>query len=80
MQRYYRPHGNQINHYLVHSNLSIFLPITSYLSEPGFGVGMPVIKSKYCADVSVEQEMRLLLFSLMPGFKKLCNAECGQNS
>lgn len=80
MQRYWRPHGTQINHYLAHSNLSVFLSVISYLSEPGFRLGMVVIKSKYCANISVDQEMRLLLLSLRPGFKKLCNAKCGQNS
>lgn len=46
--------------------------LMAYLCEAGFSA-VAVTKSKYYAKISMEQEMRLLMSSVIPPYEKLCS-------
>jgi hypothetical protein len=53
--------------------LRILIPfVTSYSCEAGFSP-VAVIKSKYCAQINVEKEMRVSVSSLIPRSEKMCS-------
>lgn len=46
----------------------------SYLYRTGYCVDV-VIKSNYCVQINVKQEIRMALFNLMPSFEKLSRGQ-----
>ena len=54
--------------------LILFVPETQLLCGAGF-LAVAMVKSKYHAKISVEQEMRVAVSSLIPMLEKLCSAQ-----